>query len=572
MAATGERGRPRSRAARAVLLLAGLNGAALLPSWAGAAQEVASRPARTLEVRVGAAERFLWLSLRDAAGSHLFGREVNRPFSPGLPLQRGVKALQPVGDGREVLVFFDDHSLHRFRDGDFSAERDLPARDLPLALAADGSGLYAIVRAATAAAIRVPIVPESDAATPTQPFEDPFDPGESPLALVAYRRGVWRPLARLPADLDAPDAPRLGVLDDAAAIFLLAERGVSSQTLRRDGSWSQREELFACSALGAWPLLFDQVPYLATVERGADGAPQLHAYRRLGGAWLPASLEGSPLPVGVKPERIEHPFAFNQHVGALVRDEADHAYLQFYRVGEPVSMPTVTIADLLSQRPPTSWVPFQTLMLVVLFGVFATLFVFRRDSMVATIPLPAEWELALTSRRVGAWLVDAFPFTVGATFALRTAGGLHASLLDPDLWREWAAVLQALTKWAIVGDIAQIAPLPGNPLLWWALSAGGFTAYALIMELIAGRTIGKLLFGVHVISSHGGRPRLGQVFIRNVARLLELVPPLWAISFLAVLTRNRQRLGDIFARTVCVQRATIAPDSSGSDPPNADPP
>lgn len=548
-------------------MVAGLGGA-----WARASQEAGSRPARALDVRLGASERFLWLYLRDASGSHLFGREVNRQFSPGLPLHRPVEALQPVGDGREVLIFFDDHSFHRFRDGTFSAERDLPARDLPLATTADGAGLYAIVRAATAAAIRVPLVSDSAADTPTQPFEDPFDPGDSPLALVEYRRGMWRPLARLPGDLVPADMPAPGVLDDAVSIFLLSAAGVSSQTLGREGRWSQREQLVACSALSAWPLLIDQVPYLATIERGSDGAPQVRAYRRLGGAWLPAPLESSPLPPQVRPVRIEQSFAFNQHIGLLVRDEADRAFLQFHRVGEPVSMPTEAVSDLLSQRAPTTWVPFQTLMLVVLFGVFTALFVFRRDSMVATIPLPAEWELALTSRRMGAWIVDAFPFTVGATFALRNAGGLSSSLLDGDLWREWLAVLQALTKWAIVGDIAQIAPLPGNPLVWWALSAGGFSTYALLMELIAGRTVGKLLFGIHVIGSHGGRPRWGQIFIRNVARLLELVPPLWAISFLAVLTRNRQRMGDIFARTVCVQRAAPVSDAPDGDGPTADPP
>jgi uncharacterized RDD family membrane protein YckC len=42
--------------------------------------------------------------------------------------------------------------------------------------------------------------------------------------------------------------------------------------------------------------------------------------------------------------------------------------------------------------------------------------------------------------------------------------------------------------------------------------------------------------------------------VRNVLRCLELMPPFWVLGFVVVLSRNRQRVGDIFARTIVVRR------------------
>ena len=63
---------------------------------------------------------------------------------------------------------------------------------------------------------------------------------------------------------------------------------------------------------------------------------------------------------------------------------------------------------------------------------------------------------------------------------------------------------------------------------------------------------------------------LPQVLARNVFRILEMTPPLWALNFLAVLTRNRQRLGDLFARTVVVRGVAGAETSDTSDDATSD--
>ena len=73
------------------------------------------------------------------------------------------------------------------------------------------------------------------------------------------------------------------------------------------------------------------------------------------------------------------------------------------------------------------------------------------------------------------------------------------------------------------------------------------------------RTIGKVFLGTRVLSENGTRPNAVQIVARNVSRFLELLPPLWVLGFLVVLSRNRQRLGDIFARTVVVRGVKPAP-------------
>jgi uncharacterized RDD family membrane protein YckC len=58
-----------------------------------------------------------------------------------------------------------------------------------------------------------------------------------------------------------------------------------------------------------------------------------------------------------------------------------------------------------------------------------------------------------------------------------------------------------------------------------------------------------------VRTESGLRPRLWQIAVRNLLRYLELMPPYWVLGFVVVLSRNRQRVGDIFARTIVVRRA-----------------
>jgi uncharacterized RDD family membrane protein YckC len=91
-------------------------------------------------------------------------------------------------------------------------------------------------------------------------------------------------------------------------------------------------------------------------------------------------------------------------------------------------------------------------------------------------------------------------------------------------------------------------------MIWWGLTIGTHTTYCLIMELLTRRTAGKALVGTRILSESGEPASAGQIVVRNSVRLLELLPPLWFLAALVIISRNRQRAADIFARTIVVRR------------------
>ena len=99
-------------------------------------------------------------------------------------------------------------------------------------------------------------------------------------------------------------------------------------------------------------------------------------------------------------------------------------------------------------------------------------------------------------------------------------------------------------------------------VLWrWAGSVGLFVAYATLFEWRRGATIGKRLTRCRVVTERGDKCGFVQVMLRNVLRWIEFYPQLLPTLVLVLLTRNRQRLGDLIGRTMVVedQRSTPTP-------------
>lgn len=99
---------------------------------------------------------------------------------------------------------------------------------------------------------------------------------------------------------------------------------------------------------------------------------------------------------------------------------------------------------------------------------------------------------------------------------------------------------------------------PGQMLFAYFLWLGGYAFYATVCEFIWGQTVGKFVFNLKVRCSSGGRPSLFQIILRNVMRFADFFPVSFGgtslfgiVAILSVsFSRKRQRLGDIFARTV----------------------
>jgi uncharacterized RDD family membrane protein YckC len=126
-------------------------------------------------------------------------------------------------------------------------------------------------------------------------------------------------------------------------------------------------------------------------------------------------------------------------------------------------------------------------------------------------------------------------------------------------WRDgWAALSAGLQP-----------VFPMRVVIAWVAFRGILFAYCVICELASCTTPGKRLMGFSVLSESGTRPGRGQVVIRNLVRLVELEPALmiWPFVMVILFTRNRQRLGDLLARTVVVGRYDLPPEEDSDTVP-----
>jgi uncharacterized RDD family membrane protein YckC len=90
-----------------------------------------------------------------------------------------------------------------------------------------------------------------------------------------------------------------------------------------------------------------------------------------------------------------------------------------------------------------------------------------------------------------------------------------------------------------------------------ALTAGLFLVYngyfAIFESLWNGQTPGKRMVGLRVIDVSGRPVTVYGAIIRNLIRIVDQIPGIYAIAILSVLiTRRQQRLGDLAAGTVVV--------------------
>lgn len=69
-----------------------------------------------------------------------------------------------------------------------------------------------------------------------------------------------------------------------------------------------------------------------------------------------------------------------------------------------------------------------------------------------------------------------------------------------------------------------------------------------------GQTLGKKAMGIKVTAENGEIPTYGQSVIRNILRIVDMLPALYLVgAILIFLTKKDQRLGDLAANTQVVK-------------------
>jgi uncharacterized RDD family membrane protein YckC len=124
-----------------------------------------------------------------------------------------------------------------------------------------------------------------------------------------------------------------------------------------------------------------------------------------------------------------------------------------------------------------------------------------------------------------------------------------------------AAILDFTIQWAVILAAGFLLGVMGGDGDGWAVAVFGvvfflvFFGYDVLFEVRSrGRTLGKRWTGLRVVRT-GGRPvTFIPSCVRNVMRLVDILPVGYAIGMLSIfVTRRNQRLGDLAAGTLIVR-------------------
>jgi uncharacterized RDD family membrane protein YckC len=93
-------------------------------------------------------------------------------------------------------------------------------------------------------------------------------------------------------------------------------------------------------------------------------------------------------------------------------------------------------------------------------------------------------------------------------------------------------------------------------------------AYFFGTEARWAQTLGKRLLGLRVVRVDGSTAKAGQIFVRNLVRIIDWLPALYLVGAAALFTtgERRQRLGDLAAGTRIVTADAIPPSPPPARP------
>lgn len=148
---------------------------------------------------------------------------------------------------------------------------------------------------------------------------------------------------------------------------------------------------------------------------------------------------------------------------------------------------------------------------------------------------------------------------------------LLALLLDMIAFLSVQAMVQwlfGLTDWnePLLLPHSTFSPLLGHLYSPWVLVIAFL--YFFLFEALAGATPGKFLMGLRVVDVYGRYPALWRVVVRNVMRLIEVVPGIISFALLisglySLTSARHQRFGDRMAGTLVVDCACVPRFRSG---------
>jgi uncharacterized RDD family membrane protein YckC len=153
------------------------------------------------------------------------------------------------------------------------------------------------------------------------------------------------------------------------------------------------------------------------------------------------------------------------------------------------------------------------------------------------------------------------PEQVALEFSLATVGSRFLALAVDSLIQLGCAVVLFL----VVALGLRVASATFEPARPWVLALFvlglfiiNFVYFAVFESVWNGQTPGKRLIGLRVIHASGRPISVFEAILRNVVRIADQLPGIYAIGIVSVfLTERSQRLGDLAAGTVVVHERAV---------------
>jgi len=533
-----------------------------------------------------------WSAEADQWVNWLGYREKTKPrMVPAIsigPQIRQIDRLAVVGEN--LHVFFENGTHYQYAKSWGRREQHLPGRVVPLAIAGEATRerpmLWAVVKPETAKAVwsrwakRVARRGTQPSATREVDVEEPVRTtvttqvgavASDVVHLVQYDGSTWRPGFAGPGGCEPNARVWLCVSVDAHHLLWQSEEDDSRihYATYEEGRWRVKKPIQLAHAVhhSIAAVINRQVIFAGLVDDG-EQSPLMRCDRWV---WLPKNGENgvwdalSSLQADGDGQTIYLPTnaalsALGDQLMALrMGEEGDAEAASWRAVAEGPPAEPFQVIPVLGRGGERGEAAPQDLFAMMIVGAVMLLVLWvRREKISLPVALPAGYSIVGPGKRAVAALIDLLP-------AMIVAGMIWYEPLLP-FSKELSAAFRS-------GDEETLRSLEAPASLLWAGVSFRlmYALYCLVLELLMGATPGKRLLGSMVLSESLERPNTVQIVIRNITKLIELEPALliWPFMLVIFFTTNRQRIGDLLARTIVVERQ---PGLEQAEPKEPNPP
>ena len=536
----------------------------------------------TRQFGVTASEGFVWIydyKFDPDSAQSLLHIGVRDPKTQAFFVPAALRGLvgrvhEATSVGRDLFLIFDEKGAHRryryevvrrtSRRVRVQTEQPLPGGALPLVLVGDSldETLYAIVSREDAHAIAVDEIrrarqaandskndnsSEVDETANAEPMDVEARLGSAQFFAVRYLRSRWSLFCEMPEWFEGPEECYLVVDGDSRLHLLFAEDPADpyQHAWYAEGAWSSPNRVLDAPGYQVNSACASEDHILVVGSIESEATPSIYASTFQSGQWV----DQKPFVIDEAGASLSVTSFASTCVGdkiglAVLGDREGLLYGRWEIEGGAATEPLREVAGLGPGRKASMSLQTQSMTAFVVLGALLLFAFLRRgDSMTQHAELPAQYAVAGYWRRLAGFAIDVAPIAIAT----------NRLWMGP--FDEW------LTQYhEAQNEGGPVPPLSDELLIAWALCCAALSTYCTLCEALFARTPGKAAVRCRVVTQAGGKCGFAVIFVRNLVRLVELFPlfQLWPTFILMLFTRNRQRLGDLLARTIVVEQVPLS--------------